>query len=119
MKDVAAYRDLNAIVDRIRAIAGDQGLISRAQRLPDVRAGEAHSLSVVERYGHSCPPGLRDYAASVLNEVAARRRTEAEQERDQLLAAYAGEIEGLRIELTRHAGKLAVELGVLARSIRP
>ncbi len=112
-----------AAVKRIEELTSDvsYGLIAKARDLPKIYAGQASAMTLNENSftSYRAPDNVKVAFALVVKRVTKEERERGERERNHLLFQYSEELESLRAILPSLAARATIEIGVIAREIKP
>ena len=113
-----------AVVKRIGELTDNTTsycLQRRARNLPKIYAGQASAMTLNENSytSYRAPDNVRVAFTLAVKRVTKEERERGERERDHLLFQYSEELESLRAILPSLAARAAIEIGVIAREIKP
>tara|TARA_R110000868_G_scaffold118062_9_gene313347 strand:- start:4999 stop:5346 length:348 start_codon:yes stop_codon:yes gene_type:complete len=113
---VPATEQLKAAIDQMWTMMSQ---VTSAHNLPNSYAASARKVSVTGNTYFDDDKRSLAKATEIADRAVEEMRREGELERDELLAALSLKIEAARVLLPDLAAKACIELGCLAREIKP
>jgi hypothetical protein len=122
-RDMSKLAEFLATVKRIEELTSDAdyGLVASARAIPRHLTADVARMTLNESSytGYRAPDHVKELFASVVRKATIEATARGKRECDHLLFQYSEELESLRAVLPSLAVQAAIEIGVIAREMKP